>query len=200
MRRWQAGLIIISTTFFVTLLFIGALALVFDYFEIDNVIRLPLLIVASVIGLLGAVAFVVVAFALFRLIDGREALGLPPGSVRAVLALLILVIFATMTVFFFSVIAKGTPSDAAVDLAKQVLTVLGTLLTAISSFYFGSRTATEAAARAGGANRGGNGGGKGSAAGGGGGGESGEPGGGGGGAPIGHEVHPRPAGGDERAE
>src|SRR5262249_54415217 len=36
-----------------------------------------------------------------------------------------------------------TPSD---DFAKQVLTLLGTLVTAVSAFYFGAKTATSAAA------------------------------------------------------
>lgn len=160
MKRWQAGLIIIAVTFVVTLTFIVVTAQALDL-AISDQIRLPMLIVASVVGLLGSIAFVVVAFSLFGLINGAEPLGLPEGSVRALIALLILVIFASMTVFFFGAL-KGTPKDvdnsAAFDLAKQVLTILGTLLTAISSFYFGSQAATSAATRVASAASGGNGG------------------------------------------
>lgn len=144
-KVWLAGLIIITVTFLVAMAFIftTARALKGD----DTWITLPLLIVAAVIGLLGAIAFVVVAFSMYGLIDGDEPLGLPAGSVRALIALLILIIFSTMTVFFVGVLKDPNVNAAAQDLAKQVLTVLGTLLTAISSFYFGSQSATSAATK-----------------------------------------------------
>lgn len=144
-KLWLAGLIIITVTFLVAMAFIYTTA---QALEGGNAaITLPLLIVAAVIGLLGAIAFVVVAFSMFGLIDGDEPLGLPAGSVRALIALLILIIFSTMTVFFVGVLKEPNVNAAAQDLAKQVLTVLGTLLTAISSFYFGSQSATAAATK-----------------------------------------------------
>ena len=151
MKRWSAGLITISVTFGVTLLYLAVTAQFLDD-KIDEV-RLPILIVAAVIGLLGAIAFVVVAFSLYKLIDPREALGLPPGSIRALLALLLLVIFASMTVFFFGALRNTPPNvenAAAADIAKQVLTILGTLLAAVSGFYFGTTSTTNAAKIAGG--------------------------------------------------
>lgn len=153
MKRWSAGLITISVTFGVTLLYLAVTAQFLED-KIDEV-RLPILIVAAVIGLLGAIAFVVVAFSLYKLIDPREALGLPPGSVRALLALLLLVIFASMTVFFFGALRNTPPNvenGAAADIAKQVLTILGTLLAAVSGFYFGTTSTTNAAKIAGGTN------------------------------------------------
>lgn len=153
MKRWSAGLITVSVTFGVTLLYLAVTAKVLED-KIDEV-RLPILIVAAVIGLLGAIAFVVVAFSLYKLIDPREALGLPPGSVRALLALLLLVIFASMTVFFFGALRNAPPNvenGAAADIAKQVLTILGTLLAAVSGFYFGTTSTTNAAKIAGGTN------------------------------------------------
>ena len=153
MKRWSAGLITVSVTFGVTLLYLAVTAKFLED-KIDEV-RLPILIVAAVIGLLGAIAFVVVAFSLYKLIDPREALGLPPGSVRALLALLLLVIFASMTVFFFGALRNTPPNvenDAAADIAKQVLTILGTLLAAVSGFYFGTTSTTNAAKITGGTN------------------------------------------------
>ncbi|HKS22886.1 MAG TPA: hypothetical protein VJZ76_08830 [Thermoanaerobaculia bacterium] len=159
MKRWAAGVITIAVTFVVTVLFVYVVSLALA--EGNDSVRLPLLIVAAVIGLLGAIGFVVVAFSLYGLINGHEPLGLPEGSVRALIALLILVIFAAMTIFFFGAMRTPTPKDvvlnaeavaAANDLAKQVLTILGTLLTAISSFYFGSQSATSAVKAAAGAN------------------------------------------------
>lgn len=160
-KIWQAGVITIVVTFVVTIAFIWVVSKALDGGQ-DSV-RLPLLIVAAVVGLLGAIAFVVVAFSLYGLHDGNEPLGLPEGSIPALLALLILVIFASMTIFFVSSMqsrplpassnaaARTTPAASnktdygvADDLAKQVLTILGTLLTAIASFYFGSQSAASA--------------------------------------------------------
>lgn len=199
MKRWAAGVITIAVTFVVTLLFVYVVSLALE--KGQDSVRLPLLIVAAVIGLLGAIAFVVVAFSLYGLINGHEPLGLPEGSVRALLALLILVIFASMTIFFFGAMRTPLPANttidmtAANDLAKQVLTILGTLLTAIASFYFGSQSVTSAV-KAVGANAlvvGGAGGGGGAPAGGGG--PAGGAGGGGGGSQAGGGPSTSPQGG-----
>jgi hypothetical protein len=131
-------------------------------------------------------------FKALGLANSQVALGLPDGSVRAVIALLLVALFATAPVYLFKNIG-GTPqtisgmdgdtkdkfiannptlhpvivgvpglkegsaatytahfyqpSDpASVDFAKQMLVLLGTLATAVASFYFGAKTATSAAA------------------------------------------------------
>jgi hypothetical protein len=42
-----------------------------------------------------------------------------------------------------------TAVNAAVDIAKQILTILSTLMTAISAFYFGAKTSTDSAKKGG---------------------------------------------------
>lgn len=111
----------------------------------EQEIKLPLLVVVSVVGLLGSISLVVIAFGIFRLVDRTQALGLPDGSVRAIIALLLIVLFVTMTVFLVARISGPTANANVVDVAKQVLTILGTLVTAVSSFYFGSRAASDGA-------------------------------------------------------
>lgn len=117
---------------------------------------------------------------------------MPEGSVRAVIALALVVLFATLSVFLFESVSSGPPrtvpnltkaetedflknnktaTDIVVkevkgtgegtaetytidyrdptnkegnDLAKQLLTMLGTLLTAMASFYFGTRAVASA--------------------------------------------------------
>jgi amino acid transporter len=149
---------------------------------------LPILAIAGVLVLLIALGLISVSFAFFGLTDPKQALGLPEGSVRAVVALSLVVLFAILTIFLyggltgtvdkvvgltqaevtnlenkvgkdqilssknmatppaesFSVIFRDPPNQASQDFAKQLLVLIGTLVTAVSSFYFGAQTATSA--------------------------------------------------------
>lgn len=62
-----------------------------------------------------------------------RGLGLPSGSVRAILALLIVGSFVNVLVF---------GSDVFGDNFEQVITAFGTLAGAVTGFYFAGRTAT----------------------------------------------------------
>jgi len=128
-------------------------------------------------------------FTTFNIGDAKEALGLPPGSIRAVIALCLVVVFAIFVVFLYNDLANpptrslvnvsqeqynkispdqilsssnfsddktgqtlynveliGTQrSLAAQDLAKQVVTLVGTLMAAVSSFYFGTKAGEQRA-------------------------------------------------------
>lgn len=167
---------------------------------IEATVRLPLLVLIGIICLVVFLTLVSAAFSAFKLVDKNQALGLPDGSVRAFIALILVVILAMTSVFFYVTMSgrgalrrsdlldasaldqfqqaqKGqvmatvtvpvvvtradgskengnryyvyytTPADArSDDFAKQVLTLLGTLVTAVSAFYFGAKTAASAAA------------------------------------------------------
>lgn len=65
-------------------------------------IQLPLLLSAGVVLLLMALAAVTVVFRQQQLTDPKEALGLPSGSVRAVIALTLILIFAIMSIYLYS--------------------------------------------------------------------------------------------------
>jgi hypothetical protein len=155
---------------------------------------LPVLAILGVVLMLGTLAFVSLKFAKSQLQDRNQALGLPEGSIRAVIALSLIVLFAILTVYLFSNISKpslnklegltaaqrdafitdvperiigiaheeATPgtaagpalytifiesrNPAADDFAKQLLVLLGTLVTSISSFYFGAKAGAAGAA------------------------------------------------------
>jgi hypothetical protein len=156
-------------------------------------LTLPLVVLVGVVVLLITLALVAVTFSILNMSDKGQALALPEGSVRAVIALMLLLIFAIAAFFLYSnvaasgtvVIAKGmsyanvvelkrnatvlkTDPDfpdkppggdvrydvqyrnpeslAANDLAKQLIVLLGTLVTAVSSFYFGSSSVSSAQA------------------------------------------------------
>jgi hypothetical protein len=142
---------------------------------------------------------VAMTFSSMGLTDRGQPLGLPDGSIRAVIALSLVVLFAIFTIFLYRGIFVGGPlntifltqaemgqffnratvreirtkpavdrdnqplknSDsiqlyevnfresetaASADFAKQLLVLLGTLMTAVTSFYLGAGTATSAAA------------------------------------------------------
>lgn len=122
--------------------------------------------------------------------DRAQALALPEGSVRAVIALVLIVLFAAAPIYLFNNVSgserivPGLEADSktkfetdnkalhpvfvevkgdkgptytayyreasdptGVDFAKQMLVLLGTLATAVTSFYFGAKTATSASAQ-----------------------------------------------------
>jgi hypothetical protein len=166
----------------------------------DPEIQLPLLVIGGLVALLGMLAVMAVAFKTVDLADPKQALGLPDGTVRAVIALSLILIFAVVTVYLFSNLSReadeacaanvndlqrqilstkaatppsnATPTGtetqgpapapppvptsptsqrvanhaAAQDFAKQLLIMLGTLITSITSFYFASKTVSDAAA------------------------------------------------------
>jgi hypothetical protein len=156
-------------------------------------VSLPVLAILGMLLLLIILAAVSVTFGHFGLSDKSQALALPQGSIRAVIALSLVVIFAILTVFLYGTLASGTqlqrntvvpsfdraeflrtnpsvkdvvlisqdpttkastialivPVDpAGVDFGKQLLTLIGTLMTAATAFYFGAQTAAAAAAQA----------------------------------------------------
>jgi hypothetical protein len=121
-----------------------------------------------------------------NLANATQPLGLPEGSVRAVIALMLLVLFAIVSIFLYNSVANGnqqiitnvtaeqladlrkqvpviftlpatgngpftvhvrTTNSAGDDLAKQLIVLLGTLVTAVSSFYFGANTVASAIAK-----------------------------------------------------
>jgi hypothetical protein len=177
------------------------------------VTSLPILAIGGVAFLIIMLTFVAMVFSLLGITDRSQALGLPEGSIRAVIALSLIVLFAILTVFLYQgvsgvearhytlenmsdteraqflrdhptaqdvqaitvkdkdgqpLVVKGpngqplttadgmprylynisyrTQNPAADDFAKQLLVLLGTLMTAVTSFYLGAGTATSAAA------------------------------------------------------
>jgi hypothetical protein len=138
--------------------------------------RMPLIVVLAVLATFALLTFVATVYKAAWLHEWRMPLGLPEGSVRALIALGVIVIFAVITLFMLERLSAGadpamtklvtaststnpeaaktaqaaidtmkTRQLAGQDLAKQLLTMLGTLLAAISSFYFGASTTASGA-------------------------------------------------------
>jgi hypothetical protein len=155
-------------------------------------VTLPLIIIIGVVVLLIVLGLVTVCFSVLNLANAGQPLGLPEGSVRAVIALMLLVLFAIVAIFLFDSVSKSgkiesianqtaeqvgdfltktaqvisvqpaldagkpelrytvyyrLPNPASDDIAKQLIVLLGTLVTAVSSFYFGANSVQSAVAK-----------------------------------------------------
>jgi hypothetical protein len=123
---------------------------------------LPALLIASVAGLIIALTIVTVVLSALDLGDRNQALGLPEGSVRALIALSLILIFAIMAIYLFKsleapyervIVNNATewkqlpPSEDQVKFGQQILTTVATLVVAVAGFYFGTR-AVQVAQRA----------------------------------------------------
>lgn len=174
-------------------------------------VGLPLLAIFGIMILFGSLALVALLFQSLGLTNASQPLGLPEGSIRAVIALALVVLFAIIAIMLFRTTveplridgltgaqlaelasgktgerivgsvelgcARHTPNAAAVasaaatasapcgaedrrfavmlrvdlpsettDLAKQLLMLVGTLMTSITSYYFAARSVQAATA------------------------------------------------------
>ncbi|MDM0072845.1 hypothetical protein QTH90_00505 [Variovorax sp. J2P1-59] len=166
------------------------------YFGIDKIsahpaVGLPILAIFGIMILFGALALISTLFARLNLQDRTQALGLPEGSIRAAIALALIVLFAIIAIMLYQAVARvviipdlersrmeamtaervnsanviavvpncgrkpvaNCPEDElrysvhmrqpasqeSADLAKQLLILIGTLMTSVTSFYFASR-------------------------------------------------------------
>lgn len=167
----------------------GVAWLIKGIFDHSAALSLPILALISILLLLGALLVFTTLIHLINLSDAKSALGLPEGSVRALLALALLGLFAIMasSVLVASPprevkglqlgdidgVLKANPNDHDIfwvpeaqvpgqpqtftavlgslshvdDFAKQMLTLVGTLMTAVISFYFGSSTFSSSTAQ-----------------------------------------------------
>lgn len=152
---------------------------------VSAVVGLPMLAVGAVALLLILMGGMSVLYASYNIHDKTQALALPEGSIRAVIALMLIVLFAVLSIYLFGSLSDGRvvelgtvsaaerasleslykadgvisvqldekgdkfrvwlkqgASDAGTDFAKQLLVLVGTLVTSISSFYFGAKASS----------------------------------------------------------
>jgi hypothetical protein len=161
------------------------LVVVYAYTKQTAEILLSGLLIVGVISLILALCLFAMVFKSFGLADKKNTLGLPEGSVRAVIALTLILLFMMSSVFLYNQVnvwGQGKPyqstnitqeildsypkeevvavslvgtfnnetrynvtrlvtgnTEASENLAQQLITILGTLVAAISAFYFGTK-------------------------------------------------------------
>jgi hypothetical protein len=161
-----------------------------DWIDQHPAVGLPLMAIFGILILFGAMALTSTLFRRLGLSDRSEPLALPPGSVRAAIALALVVLFAIISIMLFQVLSqpyviRGVAAQAkdellkqpanrviavvsmacaasgveggcfdvhvarphgeeSTDIAKQLLVLIGTLMTSLVSYYFAARTAAQA--------------------------------------------------------
>jgi hypothetical protein len=146
--RLSRSIVIMAGMGLVSLAFIGVIVAVGTAGDGHQTLALPLLLITGIVVFLGALASLVVIFRRQGLANRDFPLGLPDGSIRAIIALSLILLFAIVAIFLY--IGQGgfgtdnQPTDAQTDMAKQLVTTLSTLVVAIASFYFGSTTVEKA--------------------------------------------------------
>jgi len=147
-------------------------------------ISLTILLLTGVVALIAVLVIAVAVFAALGLSNKTHAFGMPEGTIRAVIALGLVLIFSITSVFLYwqlrsqpterlsgltqeqlgqipaEEIMSSTPisddpvlydvrirleqNEASEDFAKQMLTVISTLVVAVAAFYFGTRAVSVA--------------------------------------------------------
>jgi hypothetical protein len=109
-------------------------------------IQLPVELIAAVLALIGSLAFLVLVFNQLQLTSKDQALGLPDGSIRAILAVSLIFLFLIMSVFLYAAVAKNSATSPSLDIAKQLVTTVATLAVSVAGFYFGAASVQSATA------------------------------------------------------
>ncbi len=106
--------------------------------NVDPEIGLTLVLLFGMVTLFSVITLVIVVFAALKLSDPKEAMGLPKGSIRAIIALLLLIMFGIISMFLFRQV-MAVDQAAGTKFAEQVLTTISTLVVSLASFYFGAK-------------------------------------------------------------
>ncbi len=111
-------------------------------------VQLPIVLIATVLAVLGGLSFLVIVFSDLGLATSDAPLGMPEGSVRAVIAISLLFLFMIISIFLYANLAGSDNSaarDASPDVAKQLVTIVATLAVSVAGFYFGTSSVAAAA-------------------------------------------------------
>lgn len=123
---------------------VGAVTLLRENGNLSPEYALPVILLVGLSGLLALLAMMVAVFDRFNLVRKEHALGLPQGSIQAVIALGLILIFAIIGVYLHGTMEDG---DNRNELGLQLLTTVSTLVVAVAGFYFGARATNEATSR-----------------------------------------------------
>jgi hypothetical protein len=151
---------------------IGVCIIVFVLYGLDDSLKFPITVVLGIVIIVGALLIAAAVLRFLQLGCKIEAMGLPAGSIRSLIALSLIIIFIMLAIFLYPslqphvnelssnqtvVYSNGTtistfnstsvltdPTEAQKTFSSQALTTISTLVVAIASFYFGSKAVENA--------------------------------------------------------
>lgn len=107
-------------------------------------LNIGLIVVIGASVLLVLLFIMATGFKALNMADAQQALGLPEGSVRAMMALLLIMTWIIVSVYLFLILPSSATDTVNSRFAQQFYATMSTLVAAIVAFYFGSRTAAAA--------------------------------------------------------
>jgi hypothetical protein len=131
-----------------SLIWLGARTNRFE--DLRPAVALPLLLLVGLGSLLLLITVIVAVLDGFGLTDKRHAFGLPDGSMQAIIALSLILIFIISSLYLYNSLPQQVAkvdkdlAQSRFELAQQLLTTVGTLAVAVAGFYFGTRSVESA--------------------------------------------------------
>ncbi len=92
--------------------------------DLPPYIMLPIVLIVGVGSLLVTLGTLAVVYKRLKLSDGRQALGLPEGSVRAVLALMLILLFFVSSIFFVTFLSDNEQTRALKGVTAEQLALI----------------------------------------------------------------------------
>jgi hypothetical protein len=120
---------------------VGAVTLLNEKGNLRAEFALPIIVIVGLTGLLAVLGLLVGVFRHYMTLNKEAPLGLPQGTIQAIIALSLILIFAVVGVYVFAS-SKGQQRQ---HVSTQLLTTISTLVVAVAGFYFGSKSTKEAA-------------------------------------------------------
>lgn len=110
-------------------------------------VQLAAVIVLGVSIVMNLLFIMTAGYQRMQLTSSNQALGLPAGSIRALIALFLILMFAIIGIYVFNAVlgAGASISQQALSLAQQLMTTIATLVVAVAGFYFGTASTARGA-------------------------------------------------------
>jgi hypothetical protein len=116
--------------------------------DVDTAVAMTIVFLLGLIVLVAIIGMLVIGFRSVGLSSNKQALGLPEGSIRALLALILVLSFVFTSIYLVErvFLQDGPGPEAAQNVALSIVSIFGTLVTAAMAFYFGANAVKSGAA------------------------------------------------------
>lgn len=117
--------------------------------DVEPQVAMTIVFLLGLIVLVAVIGMLVIGFRSAGLTSSKQALALPEGSIRALLALILVLSFVFTSIYLVERVflnEDGPGPQAAQNVALALISTFGTLVTAAAAFYFGANAVKSGAA------------------------------------------------------